>query len=314
MTPMHAATTDLLAGSLRELLHGGRDLGPALAELGWDEVLADDPAGATTLLFVEHGRALATSRALDDVVLRELAGVLPPASGTRAVLHPLGEPVAGRAHGVLLGSLDGIDEVVVPAGAATLLVVPADRLAPITSAAAGFDPRSGWSVVDGPLTGHHEPVPAGDAWTAAVGAAHRALAAEIIGVGEAALAVAVAHTSARQQFGRPIASFQAVRHRLAEAHVVLTAARSVLDAAWTAPDPGWAAALAKLQAGRAQAAVMRSAVQVSGAMGLSQEGEVPRHVTRAGALDALYGGHVALACSTGEALLAGAPLDPVVEV
>jgi hypothetical protein len=62
-----------VAKSLHELLREGRELGPALAELGWDAVMADDRAGATTLLFVEHGRALATSRALDDVMLNELA-------------------------------------------------------------------------------------------------------------------------------------------------------------------------------------------------------------------------------------------------
>jgi alkylation response protein AidB-like acyl-CoA dehydrogenase len=145
-------------------------------------------------------------------------------------------------------------------------------------------------------------------------AARRALAAEIVGVVEAALAVAVAHTIGREQFGRPIGSFQAVRHQLAEAHVALTAARSMLDAARTAPDPAWAAMLAKLQAGRSQAAVMRNAVQVSGAMGLSQEGAMHRYVARAHTLDALYGGHVALACSAGATLLAGATLDPVVEV
>jgi hypothetical protein len=49
-------------------------------------------------------------------------------------------------------------------------------------------------------------------------------------------------------------------------------------------------------------------------MGLSQEGAMHRYVARAHTLDALYGGHVALACSAGAALLAGATLDPVVEV
>src|SRR6202035_457768 len=105
--------------------------------------------------------------------------------------------------------------------------------------------------------------------------------AEIIGVCAAALAIAVEHTSARVQYGRQIATFQAVRHRLSEAHVAIESTRSVLAMAWDAqdaPDGGERAArVAKLRAGWAQAEVMRHATQVCGAMGLSLEHRMHRH-------------------------------------
>jgi hypothetical protein len=329
-TALDAATTELLAGSLRELLgslSGGGELGPALAALGWAEVFADDPATATTLLFTEHGRALVSSRALDDVLFAELEPALPPAAGARALLYPHPAdgadpaPLDGPLRGVLLGPLDGLDEVVVPAtadGTSVLVTVAAADLAGASGPATGFDRGSAWHTVAGPRPSGGDPVPAPVAWTRAVAAGRRALAAEIIGVCESALALAAAHTTDRVQYGRPIASFQAVRHRLAETYVAVTAAHAVLDAAWTAAgaaDGGaWAATAAKLQAGRAQATAMRHLVQVCGAMGLSHESDLHRHVTRAAALDALLAGHLALAESAGAALLAGADVDPVVEL
>jgi len=329
-TSLDEAIAQLLAGSLREVLAespDGSGLGAALAELGWGEVLADDPAGATTLLFVEHGRALATSRVLDDVLLAELAPSLPPpGAGTRVPFYPLGTaaPVTPGAPlaGLLLGGLDGVTEVVVPVmidRRVELALVPAGLVTAVARPAGGFDPASRWLLVAGVVDGLTErALPDGGAWERAVAAGRRALTAEIIGVCAAALAMAVEHTSARVQYGRQIATFQAVRHRLSEAHVAIESTRSVLAAAWAAfahPDGGVGAArLAKLRAGWAQAEVMRHALQVCGAMGLSLEHPLHRHVSRAAALDALLGGHRALTAQLGADLLAGADLDPVVQI
>ncbi|MEX5636856.1 acyl-CoA dehydrogenase family protein [Parafrankia sp. FMc2] len=325
-TTMDAATAELLTGSLRNLFAGsaGRAVGPALETLGWSEVVAEDPAGATTLLFTEHGRALASSHALDAVLLAELDQVLPAGNGTRAVLYPhpgdgdQPSTVDGPVRGLLLAGLESVDEVVVPvreSGSVALLTADPGSLP--TEPVAGFDAGSGWLTVTG-WQPSGTTVPAAKAWERAVAAGRRALAAEIAGVCQAALGLAVAHTSARVQYGRPIASFQAVRHRLAEGHVAINDSASMLDAAWAAAgsaDGGaWAAALAKLRAGRAQAEVMRHCVQVLGAMGLTSESAMHRYVTRASALDALLGGHRALSEATGRTLLAGAPADPVVEV
>jgi len=329
-TGLDAATAELLAGSLRDVLAKNPDgpgLGSALEELGWDEVLADDRAGATTLLFVEHGRALATSRVLDDVLLAELAPSLPaPGAGTRVPFYPLATaapvPPGAPLAGLVLGGWEGVTEVVVPValdGRVELALVPAGQLAALARPAGGFDPASRWLLVEGPVDGlTQHTLPDGGAWEHAVAAGRRALTAEIIGVCAAALAIAVEHTSARVQYGRQIATFQAVRHRLSEAHVATESARSILTVAWAAldhPDGGVGAArLAKLRAGWAQGEVMRHVLQVCGAMGLSLEHQLHRHVSRAAALDALLGGHRALTGQLGADLLAGADFDPVVEI
>lgn len=306
MTTSDATMAELLAASLREVLSAhpdGRGLGSALDELGWAEVVADDTATATTLLFTEHGRALATSRLLDDIVLAELAASLPEPTGGRAVLY------AHPPHSLLLGPLSEVSELVTISPQGQVTIVAADAIS--TRQVHGFDPDSGWLLTNEPEAARE--VQAGQAGLRAVAAARRALAAEIIGCCAATLAIAIAHTSSRVQYGHPIGTFQAVRHRLAECHVAIEAAGSSLAAAWA--DGGtWAAGLAKHRAGYAQAEVMRHAVQVFGAMGLSQEGPMHRYVARAASLDMLLGGHRLLAEEIGAALLAGADLQPVAEI
>ncbi|GIE75145.1 hypothetical protein Aph02nite_10950 [Actinoplanes philippinensis] len=67
-----------------------------------------------------------------------------------------------------------------------------------------------------------------------------ACAAQLLGAGEALLSMTVEHARTRTQFGHPIGSFQAIRHRLADVAVALSFARPLLYAAavaLTAPDP-----------------------------------------------------------------------------
>lgn len=320
---LDAATQTVIAESLREMFaarNGRASLAPLLAELGWAEVLAEDPRAAVRLLFAEHGRALASSRALDDVVLAELPEVV-AADLRRAVVYPSGTldlpPAGGPIDGIVLGSLDDVDDVVIPTagaqGTPELFVVPVADIRTSAAPLGGFDPDAGWTAIAGLTLGDLVPAPAGRSWERAVAAGHRALSAEILGICDAAMDLVTAHTTARVQFNRPISSFQAVRHRLAEAAVAIAGARSVLDAAGyaaSAPDGGaWAAKIAKVRAGRAQAELMRNAVQVFGALGLTQEGDLHRYVTRAAALDALLGGHRLLTEVVGNAVLDGVEDD-----
>jgi hypothetical protein len=335
-TRMDPGTRELLVGTLRDVLsHGGAGLGAALHDLGWDEVVADDPQTATTLLFTEHGRALASSRALDDVVLATLASELPP-GGRRAVLYPRDEQASGvpgafeadaatgapTGPGLLLAPLaspedDPVDEVLVPVvdgAVVTPRLVPASAVAAVAVPTHGFDSGTGWwQVPDAAALGTLGQTVEADAhWAPAVAAAHRALAAELLGVLDAGLDLARAHVADRHQYGRPIGSFQAVRHRLAEGYAALEGARASLQAAWAAAldgasphDTAHPAAVAKLAAGRAQAEVMPSVMQVHGAMGLTRESTVHRHVTRAAALDALLGPAAMQAERLGGDLLSG---------
>ncbi|MFI5618407.1 acyl-CoA dehydrogenase family protein [Streptomyces sp. NPDC051567] len=110
--------------------------------------------------------------------------------------------------------------------------------------------------------------------TAAAGAAGRwarlLTAAQCLGVGEELLARTVEHTKRRTQFGVPIGSFQAVKHRLADTLLGLEFARPLVWAAALSTEPGDIAA-AKLTAGEAAYAAARSALQLHGAVGYTEE-------------------------------------------
>jgi acyl-CoA dehydrogenase-like protein len=100
--------------------------------------------------------------------------------------------------------------------------------------------------------------------------------AAVTGLGRGALERAVRHAKDRVQFGRPLASFQAVQFRLAESLTMLEGARlSVLDAAWRfgeqRPDADVAAALTWLWASRVAQKVAENAHQVYGALGFCDE-------------------------------------------
>ncbi|MEX2972951.1 acyl-CoA dehydrogenase family protein [Streptomyces sp. C184] len=129
-----------------------------------------------------------------------------------------------------------------------------------------------------------------------------ALAAEAVGTADAALTRTVAHVKEREQFGRPIGSFQAVQHRLADLYVRLQAARSAAYyAAWSAgnngsggagPDgaaePG-TAALALAQALETLRTVAAEAVQLHGGIGFTWEHEAQLYFKRAAGDELLLG-------------------------
>lgn len=79
--------------------------------------------------------------------------------------------------------------------------------------------------------------------------ARRALSFELVGVVREMVAIAVDHATERHQFGRPIGSFQAVQHRLAEAKVALEAADQAAQRSLHSDD-ALVATMAKLLAGR----------------------------------------------------------------
>jgi acyl-CoA dehydrogenase len=100
---------------------------------------------------------------------------------------------------------------------------------------------------------------------------------------EQVLAWTVQYAGERQQFGRPLAKFQAIQMELAEIAGEVTAASALTDAAVQALDRGenvvLAAAAAKVRAGAAVEVVARLAHQVHGAIGFTQEHKL-HHLTR----------------------------------
>lgn len=97
-----------------------------------------------------------------------------------------------------------------------------------------------------------------------------ACAAEIAGLLQAAIDATVEHLSVRKQFGRPLGTFQALRHRMAECAVLAGGVRWLaLKAAWSG-DAG-DAALAALHAQDSATRVIYDVHQMMGAMGMTLE-------------------------------------------
>ncbi|WP_406448179.1 acyl-CoA dehydrogenase family protein [Streptomyces sp. NBC_00876] len=121
-----------------------------------------------------------------------------------------------------------------------------------------------------------------------------ALAAEQVGAAGRCLELTVEYARDRVQFGRPIGSFQAVKHRLADAYVLVESARSVaLGAAFAADeDPGAlprAAAVAKSVCSEAFSAVAGEMIQLHGGIGITWEHDAHRYFKRAHGAGELFG-------------------------
>jgi hypothetical protein len=97
-----------------------------------------------------------------------------------------------------------------------------------------------------------------------------ALAAEASGLSQAALASAVDHLTQRKQFGRPLGTFQALRHRMAECAVLAGGVRWLALKAADTADPG-DAALAALHAQESATRIIYDVHQMLGAMGMTLE-------------------------------------------
>ena len=106
------------------------------------------------------------------------------------------------------------------------------------------------------------------------------LAAEQIGAAAQCLDLTVEYTKQRVQFGRPIGSFQALKHRMADMYVAVQSARAVINDAIEAPTPV-SAALARLAASEAFCAVAGDAIQLHGGIAITWEHDMQLYFKRA---------------------------------
>ncbi|WP_326656015.1 acyl-CoA dehydrogenase [Streptomyces sp. NBC_00385] len=199
-----------------------------------------------------------------------LAGRLPRGSGT-AVFDGEGRYVldADRADEVALLTAEGIT------------VVPGSDLAAERTPV--LDPRLhvARAAVDGLVAGVPD--------LALVG-----LAATAVGACRRVLDLTLGHVAQRVQFGRPLGSFQAVKHKAADMHVAVERARALTHFAALAiaeddPRRARAAHMAKAAAGECQRTVFQHGLQLFGAMGFTWENELQFHLKRAQACDLLLG-------------------------
>jgi alkylation response protein AidB-like acyl-CoA dehydrogenase len=137
------------------------------------------------------------------------------------------------------------------------------------------------------------------------------LAVEAVGVAQRALDLSVAYANERTQFGRPIGSFQAVKHKCVDMMVAIETARSLAYyAAWAvsenAPDVASAVAMAKAYASDVATTVTSEAIQVHGGIGFTWEHDLHLYHRRALAIGAAFGSAVAQREIVASALLSRA--------
>lgn len=281
------------------------DLWARLVELGWPGVaIAEEHGGGglgtveVSILAEEAGRALAPVPlfgSLSAAILIDAAG---SAEQRAAWLPRLATGEARGAVGTLEPDADRAGIVPDATDADVLLLLEEDGRCTLLDADAAtvasvdtIDPTRPYADVAG--TG--EPLP-GDV----APALDRLLvltAAELVGVSQRALDLAVGYAKERRQFGAPIGSFQAVAHRCAEMLLATENARSAtLFGAWAADADderrAEAGCLAKIAAGVAGATTTASAIQVLGGIGFTWEADAHWLFKRA-RLDELHLGDAA---------------------
>jgi hypothetical protein len=158
------------------------------------------------------------------------------------------------------------------ATARTLLVIDGEGIGLVRSAVNDVEPvESLFAFPMGRLKGGVETAPlSGDAAANVRKWLRVALAAEASGLLQAAVASAVDHLTQRKQFGRPLGTFQALRHRMAECAVLAGGVRWLALKASDTADPG-DAALAALHAQESATRIIYDVHQMLGAMGMTLE-------------------------------------------
>ncbi|NGN65244.1 acyl-CoA dehydrogenase [Streptomyces sp. A7024] len=200
-----------------------------------------------------------------------------------AWLHPLaeGKAVATLADGPYALDADAADAVFVVEGETLRLADGAGPVQPTLDPARQLSrPRGGAVPADGPAVTA--------AYAHAVGLARLSAAAQALGLGRALLTQTVAYAKERRQFGTEIGSFQVIKHRLADTLIALEFAQPlVYGAAVTMADRDLAAA--KAAAGEAGYLAARTALQVHGAIGYTEELDLSLWIRKARALRDAWG-------------------------
>jgi alkylation response protein AidB-like acyl-CoA dehydrogenase len=241
------------------------------------------------------------------------AGLLPSmARGTAVVAWGLHEPGATGAvrasmHGAGV-TLHGVRRHVADAEVATHLLLDADSadgplLALIGTGAAGLTRRTEHTL---DLTRRYQEITLDGVAVPAEAVLHGPAVAELaragvvlqcaesVGVAARALEMTVAHVVTRTQFGRPVGSFQAIKHRVADMHIELEGARvATRDAAEAVgagrPDATYAVHAAASWTGRAASSITSQAIQLHGGIGFTWEHDLHLLQRRAKANELLLG-------------------------
>jgi hypothetical protein len=263
----------------------------AESERGYDEslwTLLCEQVGAAALVVPEEMGGAGGELADAAVVVEELGKALVPTPLLGTTLAELAllasdEPdtdaLERLAEGASIGTVvfdpgfvinGAVADVVVATDGATLTrwttftATPADTM-DLTRRLARVEPRDTVDIGADP----------GLADTAAI-----LIAAEQVGAAAKCLDLTVAYTKERVQFGRPIGSFQALKHRMADLYVAVQSASAVVNDAIADPSPT-SAALARVSASEAFSRVAAEAVQMHGGIAITWEHDIQLYFKRA---------------------------------
>jgi 3-oxocholest-4-en-26-oyl-CoA dehydrogenase beta subunit len=270
-----------------------------VARFGTEELQGQWLPGAAT------GETVLTAAVAED---RAAFPEVPSTSATRS----------GQDGWLLTGS-----KTVVPAGAvASLLLVPAstdegaglfavrpdDAGVSVTAQLLSGGEQVARLELDGVRLDETRRVGGGEAVTWLVQHLTVALAAEQAGVCEGALRLTAEYARTREQFGRPIGTFQAVSQRLADGYIDTQGLRlTVTQAAWRLAEELPAdteVATTALWAGDTGHRLAHTTVHVHGGVGIDLDGAAHRYFTAAKRLELALGGTTLQARAVGRALAA----------
>ncbi|WP_019633364.1 acyl-CoA dehydrogenase family protein [Actinomadura atramentaria] len=308
--------TDVLAGTERDAPYDAA-LWKRLGDMGVTALPVPEAAGGagaswreTSVVLEELGRAVAPVPFLGSAVLGTAAllaaGAPDLAADAAAVLAvPLSTAPGARPGGVRAdgGALTGVVTAVADAAVATAFVVPADDggLYTVDASAPGVRATEVTALdmtrrlSDVAFSGAPAVrVGGADALDAALTTGAALLAAEQLGVAERCLAMTVEYVRTRYQFGRPVGSYQALKHRLADLWASVTQGRAVVRyaagcAARGDADLPVAAAVAQAHCSPLAVRAAEECVQMHGGIGFTWEHPAHLYLKRAKAASIALG-------------------------
>jgi alkylation response protein AidB-like acyl-CoA dehydrogenase len=290
---------------LRELAEAGEydaGLWSEMSELGWPGIFIGEEHGGQELGVVELAilqEELGYSLAPSPFFSNAAAGLVIQHAGSEEQKEKWLPGIAsGEQRGTVAWVKNGSAPLVPDADSASLIVLLDGSSATVVEAGSAqvekvdtIDSTRRFGRVE--ANGGGESLDAADP-SEALAPIATALSAELVGVAQRCMEMAVEYAKDRQQFGRPIGAYQAVSHRCAQMMLEVEGARSItLYAAWAADhepeSQELASSMAKAYASDAGWRVAASSLQVHGGIGFTWEHDLHFFLKRAKADGHMFG-------------------------
>lgn len=292
-----------------------RYLAATLEEFAWGEPAIAAVVAQTTLaadVITTYGTPEQRAKWLDGIAAGDLVGCVaygeePGAIETYATRERGGWQLDGRKRYVVNGDLAHLAIVLARTDEGNaLFAVPRERGINITARAETMGMRAVALVdyvIDARLEEIHylgpvreDPLGAGDRL------GRMAIAAMAVGIAQAALEHSLRYSREREQFGRPIRSFEGIRNKLADMAVRTAAARGLVERSAAALHDAPLAAMARLAAADCAMYAATEAVQIFGGYGYMRDYPVEKLMRDAKAMQLMHGTEDALRETVADAI------------